>query len=138
MKIGELSKHSGLAPSRIRFYESRGLLKAVARKANGYREYPPEALLILDIITGAQSAGFTLEEISGLIPVDLDSWKEGELVDVLQDKIADIETMERKLAESKANLLGLIRHIKEKPEGMSCVDNAKLFIEGRMASQRKR
>lgn len=35
MKIGELAQKTGLAPSRIRFYERIGLLKTVTRKANG-------------------------------------------------------------------------------------------------------
>jgi DNA-binding transcriptional MerR regulator len=54
MKIGELARRSGLNASRIRFYEAKGLLNVVSRKANGYREYPAEALTILDIIVGAQ------------------------------------------------------------------------------------
>ncbi|MFZ6044577.1 MerR family transcriptional regulator [Pseudomonas sp. CR3202] len=130
MKIGELSKRSGLAASRIRFYEAKGLLSSVARKANGYREYPAETLLMLDIITGAQSAGFSLDEIRGLLPVGLEEWKQDELLEALQGKVADIEAMERKLALSKANLLTLIRHIREKPEGVSCFDNAKRIMEG--------
>ncbi|MEP8024042.1 MerR family DNA-binding transcriptional regulator, partial [Vibrio parahaemolyticus] len=32
MKIGELAQKTGLAPSRIRFYERIGLLKTVTRK----------------------------------------------------------------------------------------------------------
>ncbi|MDR7057946.1 DNA-binding transcriptional MerR regulator [Pseudomonas koreensis] len=35
MRIGELAKISGLTPSRIRFYEARGLICSVARTANG-------------------------------------------------------------------------------------------------------
>ena len=38
MKIGELARRSGLAASTIRFYESKGLLKAVSRQSNGYRD----------------------------------------------------------------------------------------------------
>jgi len=38
MKIGELARRSRLTASRIRFYEAKGLLNAVSRKANGYRE----------------------------------------------------------------------------------------------------
>ena len=51
MRIGELARRSG--PSRIRFYEAKGLINVVSRKANGYREYPADALIILDIIVGA-------------------------------------------------------------------------------------
>ncbi len=63
MKIGELAKRTGLPTSTIRFYESKGLLNAVAREANGYRTYPPEAVAVLSIITGAQQTGFSLDEI---------------------------------------------------------------------------
>jgi MerR family regulatory protein len=33
MRIGELAERSGLAASRIRFYEQRGLISAVVRNA---------------------------------------------------------------------------------------------------------
>ncbi len=45
MKIGELAERTGLATSRIRFYERIGLLKAARRQANGYRSYPDDAVL---------------------------------------------------------------------------------------------
>ena len=58
MLIGELARRSGLNASRIRFYETKGLI-SVTRRANGYRAYSAEALVVLNIITGAQDAGFT-------------------------------------------------------------------------------
>ncbi|MEX5591042.1 MerR family DNA-binding transcriptional regulator, partial [Pseudomonas urmiensis] len=42
MRIGELAKISGLAPSRTRLYEASGLIRSVERKANGYRDYAPD------------------------------------------------------------------------------------------------
>lgn len=59
MNIGTLAKRSGLAPSRIRYYERAGILKTVQRKANGYRSYPEETLVVLGLITTAQAAGFS-------------------------------------------------------------------------------
>ncbi|NCO45819.1 MAG: MerR family DNA-binding transcriptional regulator, partial [Vibrio sp.] len=47
MNIGELAKRTGLSASKIRFYEKVGLFKTVKRKANGYRSYPPEAVMVL-------------------------------------------------------------------------------------------
>jgi len=38
MKIGELAERTGLAPSKIRFYEAHGLIAPVQRRANGYRD----------------------------------------------------------------------------------------------------
>ncbi|MEL0028176.1 MAG: MerR family DNA-binding transcriptional regulator, partial [Perlucidibaca sp.] len=41
MNIGELATLTGLTRSRIRFYESKGLLTTVERADNGYRSYQP-------------------------------------------------------------------------------------------------
>jgi DNA-binding transcriptional MerR regulator len=124
MKIGELARRTGLAPSTIRFYESKGLLNAVSRQDNGYREYPTEAIAVLSIIVNAQQTGFTLDEIKQVMPEDFSHWRHEELVSALRKKIADIEAMEVKLAQNKANLLSLIQLIDTKPEGMECRDNA--------------
>lgn len=62
MKIGELARRVGVAPSKIRFLEERGVLRA-DRLANGYRDYGEDALTTLQIILQAQSVGFTLKEI---------------------------------------------------------------------------
>jgi DNA-binding transcriptional MerR regulator len=130
MKIGELSKHSGLNPSRIRFYEARGLLNAVSRRANGYRDYPREAVFVLSIITRAQQAGFSLEEIRSLLPTNLTNWKHGEIIGVLRRKIADIETMQRRLRRSKSDLQAVIQYIEERPAGIDCAGNTKRVLEG--------
>src|SRR5437868_1878666 len=102
MNIGEVARRTGLNPSRIRFYEAKGLLNAVVRKANGYRDYPADALLILKIITSAQHAGFSLEEIQGILPADLSTCKHDELLEGLQRKIKDIEAMQARLEKSKS------------------------------------
>jgi DNA-binding transcriptional MerR regulator len=129
VKIGELAKRSGLAASTIRFYESKGLLKPVPRQINGYREYAPEALLLLGIITGAQQAGFSLDEIRQVLPPDLASWQHDELLNTLEKKIADIEAMEHKLRASKMQLRALVQRIQNKPEGMDCADNARRVLD---------
>jgi DNA-binding transcriptional MerR regulator len=129
MKIGELARRSGLAPSRIRFYEAEGLLRTVSRRANGYREYPPEALRMLGIITCAQQTGFSLQEIRQLLPADLSHCQHDALVGALRKKIADIEAMENRLRQSKAHLQALVCSIENKPEGMDCADNAKRVFD---------
>jgi DNA-binding transcriptional MerR regulator len=128
MKIGELAERSGLTASRIRFYEASGLI-SVERKANGYRAYAPQALLILEIIDSAQKAGFSLEEIRHLLPPDLNTWQQDDLVDGLKRKIAEIEVLQERLAQSKAQLLVAVENIENRPEGMTCADNAKRVLE---------
>lgn len=128
MKIGELATRSGLAASRIRFYEASGLINA-QRQANGYRAYPEQALQTLGIISCAQQAGFSLEEIRRLLP---DANRQGgahdEMLSSLQRKIAEIEVMQQRLAQNKAQLLNIIATVESKPEGMACSENAERVL----------
>lgn len=128
MKIGELAKRSGQTQSRIRFYERIGLLKLVDRRSNGYRTYPPEALVVLNLIDTAQSAGFTLDEIRQMVPSDLDEWKHDGLLDALRTKVAEITALEAKLKNSKAQIKRLIAEIEAKPDDMDCKDNARRIM----------
>jgi MerR family transcriptional regulator, copper efflux regulator len=63
MRIGELSKRSGISTSRIRFYEKHEVLPKAVRGANGYREYPDAVVKMLSLIDDAQRLGFSLSEI---------------------------------------------------------------------------
>lgn len=125
MKIGDLAKRTGLPTSTIRFYESKGLLNAVTRQANGYREYPPEAVAVLSIITGAQQTGFSLDEIKRALPQDISNWSHDPLIELLKKKIDDIEDMELRLAQNKGLLQTLIDLIQGKPQDMDCKENAR-------------
>lgn len=128
MRIGELAKISGLAPSRIRFYEASGLITSVARKANGYRDYSPDTQWVLEIITGAQAAGFSLEEIRQLMPMNASGWRHEQLLSGLRQKVEEIEVLQQRLARNKAQLLLVITGIEGKPEGVACVDNAQMLM----------
>lgn len=128
MKIGELATRTGLAPSRIRFYEASGLI-AAQRQANGYRSYPEQTVQILGIITSAQQSGFSLEEIRRLLPSrEQQGWPHDELLASLQRKVGEIEAMQQRLAQNKAQLLSIIAGIEGKPEGMSCTVNAERVL----------
>lgn len=128
MKIGELAQQTGLAASRIRFYERIGLLKAAERQANGYRSYPADAVLMLQLIATAQRAGFSLDELRALLPGDLSKWERGTLLDTLRRKVEDIETLQAQLAKSKAQLVELMAQIEAKPDDMSCTANARRVL----------
>lgn len=131
MKIGELAKRSGMATSRIRFYESNGLIQTVLRQANGYRKYPPETLTVLEIITSAQKAGFALDEIRSLLPEDISSWEHEKLIAALEQKVEEIDALEKRLSQNKAHLIALIEEVRNRPEGLDCAANAKRLL-GRM------
>jgi DNA-binding transcriptional MerR regulator len=124
MNIGELAQLTDLAPSRIRFYEKIGLLKTVSRKPNGYRTYPPEAVTVLKLITTAQQAGFSLDELRALLPSDLADWDHGSLLKALHKKVRDIEEIQARLAQSKAQLQEVLTEIEARPDDIDCATNA--------------
>ncbi|BCD87040.1 transcriptional regulator [Pseudomonas solani] len=129
MKIGELAKRSGLAASRIRFYEASGLIRA-QRLGNGYRDYPEETLHVLEIIGCGQQAGFSLEEMRSLMPgADLRIGDHDRLLAGLHAKVAEIEIVQQRLAQSRERLLQTIASIEGKPEGMDCAENAKRVMD---------
>jgi len=129
MRIGELARRSGLSTSRIRFYEAKGLLTAVSRKSNGYRQYPADALTVLGVIVGAQRTGFSLNEIRQVLPADVGKWRHRELLGALRRKVADIEQMEQRLGQSRRQLCALIRKIECKPDSMGCTDNTERLLK---------
>ncbi|GDX06282.1 helix-turn-helix domain-containing protein [Buttiauxella sp. A111] len=65
LDIGQVAKLSGVAPSKLRFYEKKGLIRSVGR--NGLRrQYSENVLNKLQLITLGQTAGFTLDEMAGM------------------------------------------------------------------------
>jgi MerR family copper efflux transcriptional regulator len=96
MKIGELARRVGVAPSKIRFLEARGVLCA-ERLPNGYRDYGEEAVSSLQIILQAQSVGFTLEEIERTIRSQQLSC--ADMVGRLEEKLVELD---RHIAQSAA------------------------------------
>lgn len=129
MRIGELAKVTGLAASRIRFYEASGLIRA-KRRANGYRDYGPEATVILEIIGSAQSVGFSLQQIRDLLPLNSETLQHDRLLDALQTKVADIEALQKQLKRNRALLLAAIETIENRPPGLTCADNTKRVLVG--------
>jgi MerR family transcriptional regulator, copper efflux regulator len=67
LKIGEVSKQSGVGVEALRFYEKSGLLDRPSRTYSGYRVYGAEVLERLAFIKRAQALGFSLDEIRRVI-----------------------------------------------------------------------
>lgn len=92
MKIGELSKRSGVPVRTIRFYEEEKILMPPARSSAGYRDFDEIEVDRLEWVGRAQRAGLTLAEIRSV----LDLRKVGQLpcahtMGLLKAKRADIE-----------------------------------------------
>ena len=133
MKIGEVSKRSGVGVEALRFYEKSGLLDRPARTYGGYRTYGSDVLERIAFIKQAQVLGFSLDEIRQLI----EHKRKGESpcaevreivrsrLDELNERIAQMvqyrEDLKRELAgwdkeqELEGHVCGLIEgsHIKQ-------------------------
>ena len=109
MLIGELATASGLSREALRFYEQQGLIRA-RRLDNGYRDYPPEVVTLVQYIRTAQQLGFTLAEIGDRLPAIWDAAAPGPaLAQVLaaklreiDDRIAALQALRQTLAERVA------------------------------------
>lgn len=128
MNIGELAKRTGLTASRIRFYESAGLLRTVARRPNGYRTYPPETISALELITTAQQVGFSLDEIRVLLPDEGKAWDRDALLRALRRKVSEIESLESRLSHGKKQLLELMRDVQTQSDGPDRVPDAQRVL----------
>ncbi len=67
LKIGDVSKRSGIGIEALRFYEKSGLLEKPSRTYSGYRVYDASVLERLAFIKQAQVLGFSLDEIKQII-----------------------------------------------------------------------
>ena len=63
MDIAEVAKRAGIAASKLRFYEERGLITSIGRDGLR-RRFDPRVLDQLALVRLAQAAGFTLAEIA--------------------------------------------------------------------------
>ncbi|MCH2070511.1 MerR family transcriptional regulator [Acinetobacter pittii] len=128
MNISELSKLSGLSTPTIRYYEQIKLLPKAKRKSNGYREYTDNDLKQLSLIQQAQQVGFSLAEIKAFLPSKVATWDHNALIQTLESKIQEIELLEEKLKVSKQNLRTMVEAINNKPNEITCEQNAERLM----------
>ncbi|MGK0445184.1 MAG: DNA-binding transcriptional MerR regulator [Bermanella sp.] len=127
MKIGQLAKITGLPASKIRYYESQGLIHGV-RLSNGYREYEQDVVDRIAIIQNAQQSGFTLKQIKGILPQPDGQWPKDQLAIMLGERIDEIKALEKTLKKNRENLQRILLQMHDKKEDVSCIENAKKLI----------
>ncbi|MEL6489703.1 MAG: heavy metal-responsive transcriptional regulator [Cyanobacteria bacterium J06621_3] len=104
LKIGEVSRQTGVAVGAIRYYESLGLLTC-QRGDNGYRYYSSEALQQVHFVKKAQSLGFSLEEIGEILHIHRQGNVPCQRVQsILQEKIDQLEAQIRDMSSFKQGL----------------------------------
>lgn len=67
MKIGELSRRTGVPTRLLRYYEEQDLLRP-DRSGNGYRDYPESAVQDVQQIRGLIDSGLTTQMIRAILP----------------------------------------------------------------------
>ena len=95
MRIGQLAKRAEVSRDTIRFYERHGLIRSAVDPAagNGYRIYPEDAVLTLEVIRDAQAAGLSIAEITVFIGQFMAQDAEtGDAQHFLNARIKDVRT----------------------------------------------
>lgn len=70
LTIGKMAEAAGVGVETVRFYQRSGLLVEPKRPASGYREYGQTDVARIRFIKRAQTLGFSLEDIRGLLSLD--------------------------------------------------------------------
>ncbi len=136
LDIGEVCEKAGIRPSALRYYEEIGLIASVTR--NGLRrQFAPDIITQLALISMGKSAGFSLEDIAGMFgprgQPDLPR-------ETLHQKADELD---RQLAELKV-MRDLVRHVADcpAPSHMECPTFQRLVMlaarRGRKTMRRTR
>lgn len=105
MQIGVVARKIGLSIDAIRFYERNSLLPRPARTPGGFRQYGQSDVETLTFIRRAQSLGFKLKEIRGLLRLRASRLQPCAPVRRrLQEKLADVRQKFKDLRKLEGEL----------------------------------
>ncbi|WP_059010936.1 MerR family transcriptional regulator [Streptomyces specialis] len=111
MRIGELSRRTGVHTHQLRYYEAQGLLEA-DRGPNGYREYREDAVLRVKQIRHLLGAGLSSEDIAYLLPCALGEAPElvgcPELLTAMRSRLRRLDDQINQLTQSRTTLAAYI------------------------------
>lgn len=133
LDIGDVSARSGIPPSALRYYEEAGLITSLARHGLR-RQFAPDVLLQLKLITMGKTAGFTLDEIAGMFG------RKG-LADLPRPMLHEkADAIDRQIRELTA-LRDTLRHVADcpAPSHLECPTFRRLVdLAGRRVSTRRK
>jgi DNA-binding transcriptional MerR regulator len=105
VRAGELARAAGVSTDTLRHYERKGVLQRPRRSANGYREYPPDALARVLLVRRALAFGFTLDELARVLRArERGAAPCREVRSLAASKLADVEARLRDLASLRDEL----------------------------------
>lgn len=130
MRVGELASYAGVTAKTVRYYESIGLLPAPERRANGYREYGPDAAERLRFVRDAQAAGLTLAETGEILRMkDAGHGTCTHTRAIINRHLADIDRQIESLLAAKGELAALSRRA-ESLDPAECTDPNRCQVLG--------
>ncbi|GAA4612372.1 MerR family transcriptional regulator [Actinoallomurus liliacearum] len=105
MKIGELSRETGVAVHLLRYYEAQGLLTC-HRSEGGHRHYGPEAPATVARIRALLAAGLPTRVIRELMPCFAGDGTELQacVLDHLRTQMADLDSRIADLTQARTAL----------------------------------
>lgn len=111
MRIGELSRRSGISVRMLRYYETAGLLRP-ARLPSGYRVYGNAEVEIVERVHRLNAAGLTLAVIRRILPCaragSLDFEPCAAFRHSLHQRIKELDSRISELSESRRLLAGYL------------------------------
>ncbi len=110
MRIGELSRASGVEVATIRYYEKAGLLLCPRRQLNGYRDYGTEHLERLAFIRQCRAMDMPLASVARLLgfqhgaPTDCNDINKlvDEHLSLIRGRIENMHALEERLMTLRA------------------------------------
>jgi len=107
MKVSELARQAGVAPSAVRFYEAEGILPPPRRTGSGYRDYGETDLCRLRMLVSLRSLGLELPEAGRLAGMCADGRCDDmavDLVPLVAARRAEVARMRMELDHLDAEL----------------------------------
>lgn len=121
LRIGGLAKETKVNIQTIRYYERRGLLPIPVRREGGYRQYTVNDIRRIRFIKNSQKLGFSLNEISELLSLRVES--DDSCMKVLKKaevKITEIEEKIQTLRQMKKALSSLAETCRKNEKTGEC------------------
>ena len=108
MRIHELARRVGIAPSAVRWYEQAGVLPVAAREGNGYRAYTDADVARLRLVVSLRRLGLVPEDAGRIARLCLESGEvDIDLARLLAEQRAAIARQRADLDHLESELLDL-------------------------------
>lgn len=119
LTISRLAASASVHIETVRYYQRRGLLHEPTRPPGGVRRYGSTDVARLQFIRRAQTMGFSLDEIAGLLQVKGKRACE-QTRQLAELKLADIRRRLDELRQLEGDLMQMVAECSQVPAGECC------------------